>query len=264
MNYNEAIKNGLSFSSLREYNKGLEAFFAYRKGQKAQTDAMRKGNVLDSYLLTPKQFNKDYVVILEDMNKNKKEWKEIVSKADKEGVIPLQKKEFEAIQADKERIMANPECAELLNNCLDAQYALKWQHNDLPFIGKTDMISKIENEMVSGQVIVDLKRTAKPSFAEFVKYANYEILDVQGAMYQYGFEQMHGRRLPFAWLVVGSNYYGVIYMREEEMAAGRNQYFNIVERFKEDLTNCNIDNEFIPFERRTFRRPQWRINQEVK
>lgn len=149
----------LSYSSLKEFAKSPEHFIHYRESPRKDTAAFIFGDLLDTLLLTPEQYDKKFIFGLEkDGEKldkrsaaNKEAWAAFY-KAN-EGKRVISKEEHAEAKTMVKKINKNKHIAEKLKREGEAQKTIRWTDHEtgLPCIAKLDK--------VTDNAILELKST---------------------------------------------------------------------------------------------------------
>lgn len=200
------------------------------------TAAMILGSAFDSFLLTPDQFRKDYVVA-PNIRRGTKGWEEFESS--NPGRTILKQEDFEAIQAMRESVLDHP-VARGIFSLGDSQVSYKWQD---PLTG---VICKSRADFVrADNVMIDLKTTleggAKPE--TFGRTAYNMRYHVQAAFYSDGAAIVEKAPEAFIFVVVErvAPYPVAVYHVDEGLlAAGRETY----QRNLETYAICYAENRW--------------------
>ena len=169
-------KNHLSYSALCQFKKSPNHLLAYWNKELKTTDAMQFGTIIHKMLLEPDTFTKEFA-IFEGARRAGKQWVEF--KEQNEGKTLIKQQELDDANRIINNAMLHPVLTEMMQNKVDTEIKLEWQHKDVNFKGFADLLTTFNGR----KCIVDIKTTndAGKRFERDLYYNDYKM---QLAMYQ--------------------------------------------------------------------------------
>lgn len=219
---------GLSNSFLKDFDRGPAYAFMKRK----KTKAIKDGFDLHAYILTPEEFEKNYIVAPEEYNDRRlkpyKEW----SKDQTSNILLY--KEYKNFKIISNKIFKYKLTDELtFKNILDVsekELALFWEQYEIQRKGKMDLFAEYDEY----NIIIDLKKTVDCS--EFIKQVRTLKYYRQAATYVDGAEILTNKKTYFYFMCFENVYpYGVkaFKMSDEYIGVGRVANLKSIEKYKE-------------------------------
>lgn len=121
----------LSYSKLKAFNKSPIDFLIYLNRKYEMTDSMLKGKVVDCLLLTPDNFEKEYIVV-DNFDRRTKQGKEMYAKfsdqAQKENKTLVKQSMFEECSMMCNSIHDNTKASKLLMHTDETQYPINFKY----------------------------------------------------------------------------------------------------------------------------------------
>lgn len=258
-------KRGLSYSSAKEFYKSPIDYMMYLNKEYEQTDAMILGSCLDCLLLTPDNFENDFIIIdkIDRRSKAGKEYfaqQQTLAKEQKKTLLP--RLIYATAILMKQSLEANDQVMALLNNCTETQKRLEWNYKGIRNVGYLDGVG----EIFGNKFIFDLKTTQDASPQAWSKTITKWNYDLQLAMYRIGWERNYFE-FPELWHIVIESKppykCNTFKIGDSVLEIGTTIYDRIIKNFKycmeHDLWNSGYEFWQDPVE--TIELPTWYINQ---
>lgn len=249
----------LSYSSLKAFRKSPRHYIMYLNGEFKPSPAMELGSMLDCKLLTPENFNKEYLVINRKIDKRtnagKAEWEDLLKQASLNKQRIAFAEDIAIVDKAIKEIKAHERANELIEGITGVQQTLRWvdRETGLPLIGKIDF----ESRAWGMQSIVDLKSSEDADPDEFIRKAyNYDY-HFQTGMYLEGFHKVKYQFPNFLFLVVELSdpfNVSVIFCDSKFTAAAKAEVRGTLKAFKYCMDNkmFNIGYDFRLFGTRPY------------
>jgi len=219
--------------------------------------AMITGSAFDSLLLTPKEFDRDFIVA-PNIRRGTKAWEEFELQA--EGRRIIKQDDYDQLQAMRDSVMKHALARSLLS-VGEAQVSYKWQD---PTMG---VLCKSRADFVrADNVMIDLKTTGEGGAKAdtFGRTAFNFRYHVQAAFYSDGAAAVGTRPDAFIFLVVERDPphpVAVFHIDEELIALGRETY----QRNLDTFAQCYAGNRWpaYPEEVQKLSLPKWAFTQNA-
>lgn len=144
--------------------------------ERETTSAQSDGRAVHAMILTPDVFERDYVVMPEEIKQRRgKAWDEFA--AANAGKEIIAKKTFDLGVSARAALESNRDAAKALGMCALREVSAHWECGGVRMKSRFDAMSK------SGKIVLDLKTCQSADADAFMRDANEYGYDVQAAMY---------------------------------------------------------------------------------
>ena len=258
-------KRKLSYSSLKQFARSPIHFIQYLNEKFEPTDSMILGSVVDCLLLTPDEFENQYLVIpkIDRRSKAGKEaYAEAQSKAAENNLTIVSEAQYNTAQIMVEQVWNNQEAATILNATTETQKRIEWKHKGLPFNGFLDGAGQFEQ---GKKFIFDLKTTSDSSLDNYTKQLINLKYDLQIAMYYLAYTRQNFEQ-PMAFHIVVENKApytcNVFRLSDTVLETGKQIYDKLCDDFKNCLENdlWHMGYEYFQQPAQILDLPDWYIN----
>lgn len=236
MIYEEYRSNpAISQSDLKNLAK-CPLYFKYRKENSYDTDEMKLGRMVHTYILEEEKFNEEYFVTKKIIRKGGA-WEDIKKEAGKKEIVFLE--EVEAAKGMKEMLM-KLECFKDSLKESSKEISVFWQDDDIGI----DCKARIDCYSAYYNIMIDLKTTR--DCIEFRKSFFKYKYHIQAAYYMDGIAKVTGKT-PEGFMVFAvekkppylcKSYF--IGFQDETIIAGRDEYKYLLNLY----SKCESENNF--------------------